>query len=99
MNNATHNANSPATAITIEMSEMATAQARASGMSVEPMVNLGLTKREHFAGLAMQGLISCDLITRSTQEVAEKRGMNPADIIGLSAVEFADALLAALEES
>jgi hypothetical protein len=48
----------------------------------------GLTKREHFAAMAMQGFIS-----------AGWAGMPPVDILAGYAVEQADALLAALEEN
>tara|TARA_R110000787_G_scaffold224230_2_gene332438 strand:- start:22 stop:249 length:228 start_codon:yes stop_codon:yes gene_type:complete len=44
----------------------------------------GLTKREHFAGLAMQGLLS---------------HYGDSEIHYLAAVEYADALLKALENS
>ena len=43
----------------------------------------GLTKREHFAGLAMQGLLA---------------HYGDSDIHCLAAVEYADALLKALEK-
>ena len=46
----------------------------------------GLTKREHYAGLAMQGLVSNPNFRGSFKEVSE------------DAVGMADALLAALEE-
>ena len=50
--------------------------------------NKGLTKREYFAGLAMQGWISCqhDGFTGDENEVS------------LRAVKYADALLAELEK-
>tara|TARA_R110000782_G_scaffold61049_5_gene125914 strand:- start:469 stop:681 length:213 start_codon:yes stop_codon:yes gene_type:complete len=46
----------------------------------------GLTKREHFAGLAMQGLLS-------------HNGNKDADVCASFALEFAHALLKALETS
>ena len=49
--------------------------------------DLGLTKREHFAGLAMQGLVTADKGFRGTPE--EKAAL---------AVMIADALLAELEK-
>ena len=52
----------------------------------------GLTKREHFAGLAMQGLLESTLFTISETPEYWKN-----DTIE-SAVEFADALLAELEK-
>ena len=47
---------------------------------------MGLTKREHFAGLAMQGLLS-------------HNGNKDADVCASYAIEYADALLKALEVS
>ena len=47
----------------------------------------GLTKREHFAGLAMQGFIS-----------AGSNGMPNASAISKWAVKYADALLAELDK-
>jgi hypothetical protein len=48
----------------------------------------GLTKREHFAGLAMQGFIS-----------AGSQGM-PTDLdVAVMAIKYADALLKALEQN
>ncbi len=44
----------------------------------------GLTKREHFAALAMQGLLSCDV-------------KDSVEVFARTSVEIADALLAALE--
>ncbi len=54
--------------------------------------NIGLTKREHFAGLAMQGLLAGENATAATYH------WNKVDF-GAQAVEMADALLAALEKS
>lgn len=47
--------------------------------------NDGLTKREYFAGLAMQGLMACSEITASRKEIAEE------------SVKMADELLKALD--
>ena len=47
----------------------------------------GLTKREHFAGLAMNRIVAAD-----------KNGVMGPEITALSAVRMADALLAALEQ-
>lgn len=48
----------------------------------------GLTKREHFAGLAMQGLCAADV-----------NNCNDANMVATWAVEQANALLAALEQT
>lgn len=52
-------------------------------------VGVGLTKREYFAAMAMQGILSCDY---SIQQYCEPNS------IGLQSVQFADALIAALNE-
>ena len=58
------------------------------GEVVETIAANGLTKREHFAGLAMQGLMSADTsFQMSRYEVA------------FEAVKQADALLAELEDT
>lgn len=46
----------------------------------------GLTKREYFAAMAMQGLMSCPEITASRKEIAEE------------SVKMADDLLKVLED-
>jgi hypothetical protein len=53
-------------------------------------MNTGLTKREHFAAMAMQGLCNA----------ADNDGTwsHDPDIVAPVAVKYADALLAALEE-
>lgn len=53
--------------------------------------HLGLTKREYFAGLAMQGLLS------NSSVIKDNNGK--LDNYGKTAVELADALLEALNES
>lgn len=47
----------------------------------------GLTKREYFAAMAMQGLL------------ADPNKQYPPDVIGITAVSFADALINALNEN
>lgn len=49
----------------------------------------GLTKREYFAGVAMQGLLA-------NQTIAQFAGADLAKAVTNSAVQYADALLAAL---
>lgn len=53
--------------------------------------HVGLTKREYFAGLAMQGLLS------NSSVIKDNNGK--LDNYGKAAVELADALLEALNES
>ena len=68
------NRNKPAFSVTV----------KDNGNASHP-VAMGLTKREYFAGLAMQGLMACSEITASRKEIAEE------------SVKRADALLKALE--
>ena len=49
--------------------------------------SLGLTKREHFAGLAMQGFAACDVPPSTLDDVAK------------CSVAWADALLAELDKA
>lgn len=69
-------------------------ESRCNGGSWE-LGSLGLTKREQFAAMAMQGLLSgnnadCDLYETSVEWVSNLTEVS---------VEFADALLAALERT
>lgn len=57
----------------------------------------GLTKRELFAGMAMQGLLTDSGLKKSVYELAKGEGQSPEQYISDMAVEHADALLAALE--
>jgi hypothetical protein len=57
----------------------------AIGMSSFEMENMGLTKREYFAAMAMQGLCACPDLAVSRDTLAEE------------SVKQADALLKALE--
>jgi hypothetical protein len=50
---------------------------------------VGLTKREYFAGLAMQGWIACQ----------SENFRGEANSVASKAVEYADALLAELEKT
>jgi hypothetical protein len=56
---------------------------------------LGLTKREHFAGLAMQGLLTDPVMGDSDLHPNAEEWQN--DITGCS-LEFADILLAKLDK-
>lgn len=55
-----------------------------------PLTNAGLTKREYFAAMAMQGLVAAlsGIRTGGSYDTGE---------LGIIAVEHADALLAALD--
>ena len=55
-----------------------------------PTLGQGVTKREYFAGMAMQSLISSDYADDSDKRCADETA--------LLAVEYANALLRALED-
>ncbi len=56
----------------------------------------GLTVREHFAGLAMQGLISDGNGIRTVNEMATEKKLSASLMLAKIAVAQADALIAAL---
>lgn len=58
----------------------------------------GLTKRELFAAMAMQGLLANGTISVATKRAADKHGVDEDALCGKMAVEFSDALLTALSE-
>lgn len=58
----------------------------------------GLTKREYFAGLALQATISNHEWLESLIVVGKSRGDGTAKVVCDSSVEFADSLLEALNE-
>lgn len=58
----------------------------------------GLSKREHFAGLAMQGLLSCIEMQRWLQTDSRYTGQNFAEVVAINSVEFADSLLTELSK-
>lgn len=56
----------------------------------------GLTKREHFAAMAMQGMLSSKYVSDfSGESIAECM----ADAIAATALKYADALLTQLEQT
>ena len=56
----------------------------------------GLTKREYFAGLAMQSLLANHVTASLASAVAQEEDRDLQDVIAESACVYADALLAAL---
>lgn len=66
---------------------------------IDGQFNRGLTKREHFAGLAMQGLLSnpkaADIIMGHSPNDTE---ITAATIISRTALAYADALIAELNK-
>lgn len=71
-----NNSDMPAMPQTIEPSDNLERQSQSLGLECNSTHYLGLTKREHFAGLAMQGLLANELIVdvltgKANQWVAE----------------------------
>ncbi len=64
---------------------------------------MGLSKREYFAGLALQGLMAAIYQNAATagalKSAGEKAGMSPCDQMAAMAVEHADGLLRALAKN
>jgi methyl coenzyme M reductase beta subunit len=54
----------------------------------------GLTKREYFAGLAMQGILANEIVR---DILSGNNGMQVPDLIAKYSVQYADALLNQLE--
>ena len=66
---------------------------------IQSVEHSGLTKREYFAAMAMQGLCSDSAVIKAIHEEAKNRDTMPEQIISASSIRVADALLAALEET
>jgi hypothetical protein len=69
-----------------------------NGTFVQVTESAGLTKREYFAGLAMQGLLSCIEMQRWLQTDPRYTGQNFAKVVAINATEFADALIEQLSK-
>lgn len=59
----------------------------------------GLTKRELFAAMAMQGLISNMSLVHGAHALAAEQGTNTLQFIASSCVDYADSLLVELERT
>jgi hypothetical protein len=69
----------------------------AIGMSNSEMEHMGLTKREYFAGLAMQGILAHESFF---DRICHESGENTmADVLVTASVKMADKLLAELEKT
>ena len=62
------------------------------------LIGAGFTKREHFAGLAMQGFISDNEMIKQVDYMVKKTGIKADKILATMAVTQADALITALNE-
>jgi hypothetical protein len=56
----------------------------------------GLTKREWFAGLAMQGQLSNQGHLKPIAVICERTGLLPINVVAQASVQYADALLTEL---
>lgn len=65
------------------------------GKSLQPKIGIGLTKREYFAAMAMQGMLSNSAPLNNEKGEAIPR---TAQNMAMGAVKFADALLKQLEQ-
>ncbi len=81
-----NNGNNPASPIFDHMGDVFMSES--GGLS-------GLTRREHFAGLAMQGMISSKYFAEFCRETLD---CEQAEGVAATAVRYADALLAELEK-
>jgi len=59
----------------------------------------GLTKREHFAAMAMQGILSNDGMMQTMARQYTNEGISPNDRCASLSVNMADSLLAELEKN
>lgn len=57
----------------------------------------GLTKLEYFSAMAMQGLLATGDV-HTFLDISENRGVSPTFALGMTAVDFGKALVAALNE-
>ena len=88
-----NNADMPAMPFTTEWQADNQGWAANTGYKVTASLGQGLTKREHFAGLALQGFIANNEAVQSTE------GERMVDFIATCSVAYADALLAKLDKS
>lgn len=92
-----NNADMPASPVTIKASLNTIRQADASGCSPpEDSIYKGLTKREHFAGLAMQGILTNSLLVNEISDIVS--GKSILKPVATLALNHADTLLKELEK-
>lgn len=60
----------------------------------------GMTLRQYYAGLAMQGMLSCSIIMEDMDKLVQcsEPALNLPEIVAKGAVDLADALIAQLEK-
>ena len=81
-----NNSDMPAMPQTVKINEVVKRQKGVFGGDYEDVVYKGLTKREHFAGLVMQGILSSEAVGDTFEGFASV------------SVKLADALLAELDK-
>jgi len=69
-----------------------------NNLAQEPL-NLGLTKREYFAAMAMQGMMANDDALRRMAEAGEAEMISPNTLMASACLLASDALLAELERT
>ena len=60
-------------------------------------IDFGITKREYFAGLAMQGILA-SVQSVELRQIGKDRSWNVPNVVAKTAVDYADALIDALNE-
>lgn len=88
-----NNKDMPAMPTKVVLSEAVKSQRRALGLSTDDIYHEGLTKREHFAGLAMQSILD----RYNPWEEGDFDSSN-YDTVAKNCIGMADALLKALED-
>jgi hypothetical protein len=92
------NSDLPAMPVSEKIDDQVIAQAKASGVIIKHEIqHQGLTKREHFAAMAMQGMLANTDMMKVV--IHSDEFASPWDDFAAQAVQQSDALLAALEES
>ena len=59
----------------------------------------GMTLRQHYAGLAMQAVVSNERIARVASPIAKGENLSVEDMFAKMAVAYADALITELEKT
>lgn len=68
-------------------------------MTTQPLTQGGMTKRELFAAMAMQGMMANGELAKVMKSTADGAGVRIDDMYAIMAVGQADALLRKLEEA
>lgn len=63
------------------------------------LAEYGLTKKEMFAAMAMQGFLSDNKSTNAIADNKDFKGMEPRQAVAIASVNYAEALIEALNAS